>query len=427
MDSHSLRKIETPAVHVVRSPGPIVERERIATAISLPNIRRHGSLDRNIAILLAIAATAVIAVAGFVVDVDSTSPIRGYIDAQQGMILVQVQGAGVLSRWLVKQGESVRRGQSIGVVTKEKVGSGQISILPKTIELLQKQRATIESGIAELSDFLKDDASSYAAVIKELDSQGALVSDAYEAKKNEINISSERLIRAEGLVKEGYISRESLEDKRSAKLRVDAEALVILQQLRALRVSSAQAKQGLLTRRASTLSQISSLKRTLADIDREGSQYSVDNNFDIVAPADGVIGTLTVPEGNYVEPSRSVATIVNSNSAYIARVVVPPKGIGQIDVGARVTLYLDAFPYRQYGHISGTVSQIDMTYVSPKDQVGPVTLAEPAYYASIKLSSDEAENALRRRLRPGMLFDTHVATRQYSVFGWLGNRLFHLQ
>ena len=117
----------------------------------------------------------------------------------------------------------------------------------------------------------------------------------------------------------------------------------------------------------------------------------------------GIVFTLNLQPGNYVSLSQSIATITSSPHKLIARLVIPPKGIGQINLASKVSLQLKAFPYKQYGCLFGVITQIDSSYVNPKDQVGPIKLSDPAYYATITLDSNVAKH-FKGNLYPGMTF-----------------------
>jgi multidrug efflux pump subunit AcrA (membrane-fusion protein) len=79
----------------------------------------------------------------------------------------------------------------------------------------------------------------------------------------------------------------------------------------------------------------------------------------IRAPVNGVIASLDVPgAGAVVEQGSRIATIVPESARLVAEVQVPNKDVAFVGAGRRAKLKIDAFPYQDYGTITGKVNNV---------------------------------------------------------------------
>ena len=364
---------------------------------------------------------------GFFIDIDTTTQIRGYLDVNTGNRPVQAPSPGILLEWIVKQGDHVKKGDNLGFVSTEKIGVGGLSLSQKNIFLLGQQRLKLFQSINDLKIFLNLYVNNCDSQQLSINSQITVILNRYKAKKQEIDIHKIQLKRAKKLNNLGYLSTEDVEVKESENLQIQDGILSMDQQLRSLQTTLIDSKQICLNRKISTMMSIQSIRQNIIDIDKKINQLETDSKFVIVAPISGIVSTLNVLPGNYVDSTRSIATINGSfKNNLIGRLIIPPKGLGQIQLGGKVSLQLDAFPYRQYGFLSGKISHIDSSYINPKDQVGPININEPVYYGTITLDNNVVKH-MRLNLRPGMTFYVHVQDRRYSIFSWLANRFLNYQ
>lgn len=85
------------------------------------------------------------------------------------------------------------------------------------------------------------------------------------------------------------------------------------------------------------------------------------------APIDGVVQQLSVTTiGQVVGSGQTLMTIVPDDAAIEVEALVQNKDIGFVEVGQRVTVKIEAFPYTRYGTVDGTVSLISRDGVDEK-------------------------------------------------------------
>lgn len=80
---------------------------------------------------------------------------------------------------------------------------------------------------------------------------------------------------------------------------------------------------------------------------------------DFIAPVDGILTSLKVRNaGEFVSPGQLLATLAPKNAGLGAEITIANKNIGLIQEGMAVKFKLNAFPYQDYGVLTGRIVQI---------------------------------------------------------------------
>lgn len=101
-------------------------------------------------------------------------------------------------------------------------------------------------------------------------------------------------------------------------------------------------------------------KKELSIYDAQLRQYN--EQFDkckIIAKQSGKISSITVNDvGESIEAEKELLKIVPENESMQMKTYVKNKDIAQINVGDSVSIKLDAYPYSDYGTVSGKITSI---------------------------------------------------------------------
>lgn len=83
-------------------------------------------------------------------------------------------------------------------------------------------------------------------------------------------------------------------------------------------------------------------------------------NYVITSPIAGKLVLTTYwSENQSVLQGERIATVVpNETSRVIGRAIVPFSGIGKVELGQRVNIKLNAYPYMEYGQLRGTITNL---------------------------------------------------------------------
>lgn len=98
----------------------------------------------------------------------------------------------------------------------------------------------------------------------------------------------------------------------------------------------------------------------------------------LTAPVDGVVSSLNVRNiGEVVKEGQTIAEIAPNNTPLILSASLPNRDAGFVKTGMTVQIKLDAYPYQDYGIVSGKVFSISPD-AKPDEKLGPVYQVEVA-------------------------------------------------
>ena len=158
---------------------------------------------------------------------------------------------------------------------------------------------------------------------------------------------------------------------------------------------------------AETLEQENRLTRLLSQI--AAAELSLRQTI-VAAPVAGTITTLHVRgAGEVLQPGQNIAMIAPAGARLLVEAQVPNKDIALIEKGLPVKLKFDAFPFQDYGILTGTIVE-----VAPDAEVSKEA---GSFYKVMIEPAPESATAKDKaiRLRPGLTLTAEVITERKSI------------
>lgn len=376
---------------------------------------------------------------------DIVSVATGEVVPSTQVKTVQHLEGGIVREILVKEGESVKAGQSLVVLepttSGADVGELQVRLTFLRIEIarleaqtqgLDKPRfdadliATHGDQIRQANDFFNARLSTHR---NQIDKQKLVISQ-HNHELNEINarirnnkqnlvMVQEQVAISEELLKKDLTNRYThlellkeksrlsggIEEDQSALNRAKAahkEAIATLQDL--INIFDQDNRQNLDQANA-TYRELSQRMQKFGDSLKRTTVRS---------PVDGTMKTLyVVTVGGVLRPGDAVADIVPGNDRLIIEAKLPTTDIGYVSAGQVATLKLASADAMRFGHINGEVLTI-----SPDALVNPEGV--PFYKVLIAPKNDHFEKKGQRyNLFPGMQIMVSIHTGNRTVFEYL--------
>ncbi|MBT9392861.1 HlyD family secretion protein [Hymenobacter sp. NST-14] len=300
---------------------------------------------------------------------------------------------GRVARWHVREGQRVRKGDTLLTITEIKEKYFDPELLARTREQLEAKIAALEenrgktAALGDQQDALRSGLAVSLDKARNKVSQARLKVNSDEADlraaENDIAIATRQLARQEELYKQGLKSLTELEQRRlkfqestakrqgvENKLGVSRQELVNAQ----LELSSLQAEyQDKLAKSESdrrsavayqfdSEGQIAKLRNELANLSIRAGYYHIQ------APQDGyVVRALKEGLGEIVKEGEDVVTVMPISPELAAELYVQPMDIPLLSVGRKVRLQFDGWPAlvftgwpgTSFGTFGGRVAVID--------------------------------------------------------------------
>jgi membrane fusion protein len=311
----------------------------------------------------------------------TTARVRGIVAYDTGIARVYPSAAAEIRQFHVRNGEVVRAGQPLVTLSLAQgvdgVGSQLEQLTNQDAELARQLELATQASAAEAAA-LDQQRAGLAASISSLERQRTLASD-------QVNLAQSAVRRATGLARQGAGSQRQVEDARSTLLarRTDVESLGerLIAQRAALRNAEAQGAQRqieasrtrsvLLAQRASLAEQRAGLMRT--------------DRLQLTAPIAGEVSDIGIEVGQHARTDQSLVTIIPRNSRLEIWLYAPSRAVGMTQVGQRVRVLFDAFPYQQYGAGRGTVTEVSRVPTEPSNLDPGLGIQEPVFRIRVRI------------------------------------------
>lgn len=252
----------------------------------------------------------------------------------------------------------------------------------------------------------------------------------------ELQVQQELLDQFQPLLEEGAISRVNFLQRAIGVNTLQSQLNQSRLQKQELQLSQAQAQ---VESRQAVTQIYQDLQRQLAAIDAEFDATIRDNqqqlievnsqlnqiqidlkNQDLYAPADGIVFELgpKLP-GAVAQPGQTLLQVVPSESL-IVRVQVANADIANIRVGMPVDVRVDAYPFTEYGAVTGVVTKVGSEAVQLSNQPGAPTV----FPVEVRLDQQFLERGDERfTLIPGMSLAANIQVRERAPISYVAEEL----
>lgn len=361
------------------------------------------------------------------------STVNGELVPTTGVIKLYSQQPAIVLEMQVSEGQPVTRGQLLYVLSGERISktigdtqaaiSRQVELRMESLTLELGQTKTLyndaQRALTYKIETLKDD-------LKTLETQ-------LEGQVTRTRLAEENTARNQHLFEQHYISKDMLQQKQGELLE-QRQRLQILQRdlIRARRELREQQNEQVNAALKQQI-QVSQLDRTMATIEQEFAESEARRRIVISAPEDGIVTAVNAHQGQLVEGSKSLLSIVPRSSVLQAQLYAPSKAIGFIKTGDPVRLRYQAYPYQKFGHGSGRVVSVSKTSISGAELSSAALPAartgtpEPLYRITVEMEKQTVSAyGKAQALQAGMLLEADILLETRRLFEWVLEPLYSI-
>jgi ATP-binding cassette subfamily C protein LapB len=394
-----LQKLQTPpAPHAGQQAGPQPAQQRGFASMT--------------GLLLAALVAFVLWAALF--EIEQTVRAQGQFIPTARTQVIQSADGGVLEKLLVEEGQSVKAGQTLAVMERERSVAG--------FEESRAKEAALGTALARTQAEALDRAPDFGPWLRAYPKIVAVQQALYAQRKRSLDqelaslqqaldMAAEELRMNEALLKNGDTSL--LEVMRAKRQVVDIEAKINTTRNKYLQDARAEA---------------SKLAEDLAS-----NSYKLDERKSVLghtvltAPIAGVVKYLKVTTiGGVLRAGDEMMQLSPTEGGMVIEVKINPVDIGQLQLGLPVTVKLDAFDYSVYGSLEGTLWYLSSDTLVEQGANGQ---SSTYYRAQVKLDDDKARshpNAMLAAvvIKPGMTASVDIKTGHRSVLKYLAKPVY---
>lgn len=368
--------------------------------------RTHHS-STIIIVLVAVTIAAFIAWS-FWARLDQISRARGQVIPAGRVQIIQSLDGGEITKILVREGDSVRRGQLLLVLDKVKLAAAaeearaQVAALRATMtrvqaELLNKP-LLFPADVRAYPEFVQNQQTLYNERRSALNAQLAGIRSQQRLQEQELDLNKP-------LVTTGDVAQSEVirMQRMAADLGTQAE------------VQRGRYIQDLQAEFTKTQGDLVTAEQVLTQ------RQDALKNAEFRSPADGVVKNVRLTTvGGVFRPGDEVMTIVPTGDRLIVEAKVSPSDIAYVKPGQSASVKFDAYDSSIYGAGEGKV-----TFISPDtmSEQGPDGKAEAPYYR-VHLTVDTSRMhphypGEKIEIQPGMTATAEIRTGESTVFRYL--------
>jgi adhesin transport system membrane fusion protein len=338
-------------------------------------------------------------------ELDQTVRATGQLVPGTHTQVIQSADGGVLEKLLVQEGDSVKAGQVLAILEKERANAGveegrakvallQAALIRARAEAVQ-QEPNFKSIPARYAEFVQEQTALYQQRLAGLKEDMASLTEALDLAQKELVIN-------EKLMDTGDISLlELMRAKRQVADIVGRISAVKNKYLQDARQEAAKLQDDLSS-------------QTFKLDERQ----SVLDHTELIAPVDGVVKSLRMNTlGGVLRAGDEFMQISPTDVDLLLELKVMPADIGQLNLGLPASIKVDAYDYTIYGSLEGKLEYMSSDTLSEQGPNGQVT---STYKARVSFNPKQANPKLKlSELKPGMTASVDIQTGSRSVLTYL--------
>jgi len=303
--------------------------------------------------------------------VDIVVSARGKVIPDGEIKIIQPLETGVVKDIHVKEGDFVRKGQTL-IEIDTSTTQPQLQSLQANLDYINTERQRLKGEIVKGTEnsYTQNELakSAYADLQNQLASKNHEIKRLREdvanyQKQLTLNIDKERRMQDVADI----ISKNDLDKVRAENMDFRSRIASLNQQIREVQKDADYIRTNF---RTQNLTQ-------LADRDKHANELEADikeiefkkQQQNIVSPVDGYVNTMLVHTiGGVVTPAEKVISIVPADSPLSIKVSVLNKDIGFVKEGMPVQVKIDTFDFQKYGMIEGKVIKVSKDSIEDEKQ-----------------------------------------------------------
>ncbi|WP_228010507.1 HlyD family secretion protein [Vibrio sp. OPT20] len=346
--------------------------------------------------------------------------VKGYLTPKKGVVKVFSSRRGVIDSFLVTEGSHVAAGDNLVKVRNSHSLSTGLELSEALSFELEAQSRSLSVELDTISHIHNKEQAKIEEQLLFLDERLSIINETKSTYNSILILKENALLNNKNLFNNGYLSPNQLSkfeeeylDAKENLNRTNKEISLIKSEIINLEYERLISPDKIKSSKVSINRQISSIKTQLFELK---SQYE----FLEKAPESGVVTAIQMHPGSSVSPGSSLLSIIPNDSPLEIEMFLPTRSAGFIQMGDKVNIRFDAFPYQKFGMVQGEVISVDKALLLPSEKKSPIKIDEPMYVVRASLSKQNISAYGKIfYFKVGMIADADIILEKRSLLEWL--------
>lgn len=385
------------------------------------------SLVTTIALALAVALIA-FAMWG---QVSRKARLPGLLIPVDGTLNLAADQAGVMLELSAKEGDSVRSGQTVAVISTDRA-TQQGALASLVGRSLAERRASLELERQLMQRHARERGDALLARLRSTEAERQQAARELDTAGRRVKLGLKTVERYQQLAENGFVADVQVQQKQEELLDIQAREQSTQRALATLERDAIALKSELDANATELATQMAQVDRSLAVLDQEAAENMARGRIAVIAPQDAVVSAVSSYVGQAVQPGRTLLTLVPRRgehaSALEAHLYAPSRLAGFVQAGQQVWLRLAAYPYQKFGMVNGVITSVSQTPINaqdlPQGQAQALSEAarttEPMFRVTVKLGNQHIlAYGGKQALKAGMSLEADVMQDRRAVWEWV--------
>lgn len=363
-------------------------------------------------------------------QIKQTERVRGYLASQEGEIKLYGSRAGILREVFYNDGDVVNKGDVLATIADARFDEEGFQSSEESLAQVDEQILQLHARIQVLKKKSAVNLAQLQSRVTGYESELTLLTDEYQITLQQLLLSEQEYQGSEILYHRGSISSREHNQVMSKWYDQRQRSKTSLMSVETKRLSLIETQHQIDLQPLSLEDELLLLKNTISQLNGRRNELRAEALFSITAPGHGTISNFTANPGDYVDPRVPVMTLVPVGSPLEARLYLPGRSLGKIEINQNIMLSYDAYSYQTYGTFEATITSIAETVLDPREFLVPLDLKEPVFLVKAAIDRQTAPGSIDQKLRPGLQFSADIVTGNESIlerllapFNSLGRKL----
>lgn len=359
------------------------------------------------------------------------STVTGQLVPTAGVIRVHTPQAGVVLEKYVAEGQLVKKGEVLFVLSSDRIGFGTRELQADIGNQVGERKQSLQAEIARNRSVEATEVGYLERRAATLRAESDAIAKQTEQQRGRLKLAEEARQRYQGLADKDYIAREQLfqkelelSEQQSRLQTLQRDALVAQREL-------ATTLQEISNTRVRYTNQNALLARGISSAEQELTEVEARRRVVITAPEAGRATLVAAEVGQAADAARPLLNLVPDGAKLEARLYAPSRTVGFLRKGDPVLLRYQSFPYQKFGQHEGVVASVSNNAVPSTEFAGfalpDIPPGEPVYAVTVTLRQQSVmaygEN---RPLAAGMRLDGDVLQETRKLYEWMLEPLFSI-
>ncbi|MDQ3261877.1 MAG: HlyD family efflux transporter periplasmic adaptor subunit [Pseudomonadota bacterium] len=370
--------------------------------------------------IFAVAFAVAVLVFAFSAEYTRKTHVSGYLAPDKGLIKVYAPQAGTWIEKHVKEGQQVKRGDTLFVLSTERSSRDSAETQAAAIGKLKQRRASLETELAKQGAIDDIQVQSTQERIRGMEAELAQLRGEMGIQQQRVASARENLARYRTLMKNQFVSAVQAQQKYEELLEQQARLQALMRTRTALERDINTLRHDVTSTDLRATNQRSAIERDIASLEQELMEYEARRTIVITAPGDGTVTAILAERGQTAQLQSALLSILPTGARLEAQLLVPSRAIGFIAAQQVVAVRYQAFPYQRFGSHRGRITEISRTLITGLDTQLPIAPQEPVYRVTVALDAQSVQAYNQKiELQPGMLLDADIWLDHRRIIDWV--------